>query len=166
MKAKANKVPFSPPKRPKRILALDTGLMTGWAFNARRGPIRSGTHDFMPVAGETGRVLAVFEEWLLDTITELKPELVVYEKPFHRGSGSSLLWGFAAIVEKAAYHRELFVAHVPPSVIKVHGACRGNATKADMMAAAEARGWTPGSDHEADALHLLDYAQVHLREAA
>ena len=57
MRAKANKVPFTPPKRPERILALDTGLATGWAFVAQRGPIRSGDHDFMLYAGETGRGL-------------------------------------------------------------------------------------------------------------
>ena len=82
-----SKLPFSLPKRPERILGLDTELVVGWAFAGRRGSVRSGIHDFTPVAGETGRVLAVFDNWLVDQITEFAPELIIYEAPvrFRRG---------------------------------------------------------------------------------
>ncbi len=160
------RLPFKPPKRPERILAIDTGLTTGWAFVARRGPIRSGDHDFMPYAGETGRVLAVFENWLADQITEFAPELVIYEAPVRFGRGWLLRAGFACAVEKAAYVHELFVKDVSPTVIKIHATGRGKASKGEMIEAAVKAGYQPTSDHEADALHLLDYARVHLREAA
>lgn len=47
---------------------------------------------------------------------------------------------------------------VPVATIKRHATGRGNAGKAEVIRAVQARGFAPKDDNEADALALLDYA--------
>ena len=47
---------------------------------------------------------------------------------------------------------------VPVGTIKKHAAGNGNANKAVMVAAAQARGYSPADDNEADAIAILHWA--------
>ena len=148
-----------------KILAIDPATLTGWAVSYPSSTL-SGVADFGAHRGNRPMIFEAFDLWLADMVTEHEPEMLVFETPIHRGSGSRTGFGLAAIIELIAARRGLFVAEVNLVTIKRHGTGNARAEKAAMVSAARARGWAPATDDEADALWLLDYAQVHLREAA
>ena len=66
--------------------------------------------------------------------------------------------GFLATLTAWCEHHQIPYQGVPVGTIKKHATGKGNAGKAEMVAAARNRGHTPGDDNEADALALLHWA--------
>ncbi|WP_299444660.1 hypothetical protein [uncultured Rhodospira sp.] len=82
---------------------------------------------------------------------------VLIEKPFHRGEAATRAgWGFAGVAEAAASAagaaRSLLINVQTPKRVLTG---RGHASKEEMIATITALGFTPGTDHEADAIGLL-----------
>ena len=148
----------------RRILALDTATVTGWAV----GPTypAHGVHNFGPGKIDRAALWLVFQYWLSDMIKLYKPDVLAYERPFVRGPGSLKLMGLAVETEKAAYLNDIFVLGVSPATVKAHAKVKPRDGKAGMVDAARAKGWHVGTADEADALWLLDYAAGQLAGVA
>ena len=143
-----------------RTLALDLATKTGWALSGP--PIVSGVWDLAPQRQRRFESYGV--RWVrlgnhLTTIHELTPvsRVVIEEVRRHAGTDAAHAYGGAlAIVQAWCEMQGVGLEAVPVATIKKHATGRGNSDKAAMVAAAQARGWNPADDNEADALWLLD----------
>ncbi|WP_119352882.1 crossover junction endodeoxyribonuclease RuvC [Azohydromonas sediminis] len=151
------------------LLALDLGTTTGWALRDRTGRITSGTEAFKPRRFEGGGMRFLrFKHWL----TELKAHadgidtLVFEEVRRHASTDAAHVYGgFLATLTAWCEHHGIPYQGVPVGTIKKHATGKGNANKAEMLAAIRARGHRPADDNEADALALLHWA-IERHEAA
>ena len=143
-----------------KILALDLGTHTGWAYTDGTA-LESGTQTLDLRRGESpGMRFLRFRRWLDDMLRGLRPALVAYEAPHHRGGAATeVAVGFSTrVLEQCA---DLGIEHVSvhTATLKKHATGSGRAGKDDMIRAASERwGRTPATDDEADALCLLAYA--------
>ena len=144
------------------ILALDLGTTTGWALRGSDGHITSGSESFRPQRFEGGGMRFLrFKRWL----TEIKQScdgidcLYFEEVRRHVGVDAAHAYGgFLATLTAWCEHHEIPYQGVPVGTIKKHATGKGNAGKADVIAAIRARGHVPIDDNEADALALLHWA--------
>jgi len=145
-----------------KILALDLGTTAGWALNHRDGLISSGSESFKTTRFEGGGLRYLrFKRWLTDIKQCAEGiELVCYEEVRrHAGVDAAHAYGgFMAHLTAWCEHHQIPYQGVPVGTIKKHATGKGNAGKAEMIAAAKARGFNPEDDNEADALALLDWA--------
>lgn len=146
-----------------RVLALDLGMHTGYAIGDGASEPQSGTMHWKGNGFEgAGVAFLRFQEWLRCTVLENRIGRVVFEEVRrHPGGGTKaahVFGGWLAIVGIICESQEVPYSGVGVGAIKKHATGSGNATKQDMMAAANARGWEPQDDNEADALWLLDLA--------
>ena len=86
---------------------------------------------------------------------------LVFERPVYCKSAAAgeTLHGLAAIVMRFAVVHDLPWSRVAPQSVKKHAVSKGNANKAQMVAAAKEK-WPEQEirdDNQADALWLLDY---------
>ena len=144
------------------ILALDLGTTTGWALRGSDSHLASGSERFRPQRFEGGGMRFLrFKRWL----TEIKQScdgidcLYFEEVRRHVGVDAAHAYGgFLATLTAWCEHREIPYQGVPVGTIKKHATGKGNAGKADVIAAIRARGHVPIDDNEADALALLHWA--------
>ena len=147
------------------ILALDLGTTTGWALRAPATPITHGFVSFKSQRFEGGGMRYLrFGRWL----TELKatvaaPEglgaVYVEEVRRHLGVDAAHVYGglLATLTAWCEQHQIPYLG-VPVGTIKRHATGRGNAGKAEVIAAMRAQGYAVRDDNEADALALLHWA--------
>jgi hypothetical protein len=156
-----------------RVLALDLGTHTGWAyFDGHR--VESGTMTFDLKRGESpGCRYLRFNRWIREEFGAdplgTGVDLVVYEQTHNRGGAATeVAAGFATRVQEWAAEIKVQHASVHTATLKKHATGSGRAGKPDMIEAALARqhthAWPTGdltklSDDEIDALWLLDYAR-------
>ncbi|GMV83102.1 MAG: hypothetical protein AMXMBFR7_42860 [Planctomycetota bacterium] len=146
-----------------RILALDTGTITGWAFKEADHTITSGTWDLISHTDQRpGERLLAFYLKLREFDKSAPLDLIVYEEQHgHSGTAAAHLYGaFIGIIQLYA---ELFGVRYQPvgvQTLKKFATGRGNASKEEMIDAAQKRfpAMHIDDDNRADALHLLDYA--------
>ena len=144
------------------LLSLDLGTRTGWALHQPDGLITSGTECFKPQRFEGGGMRYLrFKRWL----TELKQTTdgldAVYFEEVRRHAGvdaAHAYGGFMAHLTAWCEHHQIPYQGVPVGTIKKHATGKGNAGKADMISAMQAKGFQPTDDNEADALALLGWA--------
>jgi hypothetical protein len=146
----------------RSVLALDLGTITGWAIRFHDGVITSGTMRFTPSRFEGGGMRYLrFRHWLGD-VARLAGglERIVFEEVRrHAGTDAAHIYGgFLAHLAAWADERRIAYQGVPVGTIKRFATGRGNADKATMIAAIQARGFTPSDDNEADAIALLLWA--------
>lgn len=146
-----------------RILALDTGTTTGWAILHPDKHVASGTWGFKPAADENAgvRIYRFFHE--LQDIHRATPiDLLAFEQPNgHSGTAAAHLYGeFLGIIHLFCEEHEIQYEPISVQHIKQFATGRGNATKDEMIAAAQQRfpGLIIEDDNHADALHLLTLA--------
>ena len=144
------------------ILALDLGTTTGWALRTADRTVVSGTVSFRPSRYDGGGMRYVrFRGWLdrLDEDAGPLTEIHFEEIRRHVSTDSAHVHGgFLATLTAWAERRGIAYQGVPVGTIKRHLTGRGNADKAAMIAAVQARGFKPADDNEADALALLLWA--------
>jgi Holliday junction resolvasome RuvABC endonuclease subunit len=141
------------------LLAIDLGTRAGWALHQPDGSITSGTESFKPQRFEGGGMRYLrFKRWL----TELKQTTdgidAVYFEEVRRHAGvdaAHAYGGFMAHLTAWCEHHQIPYQGVPVGTIKKHATGKGNAGKAEMIAAMQALGHQPEDDNEADALALL-----------
>ena len=146
------------------LLTLDLGTHTGWALQHPDGTITSGTEHFQPHRFEGGGMRYLrFKRWL----TELKQSVdgldAVYFEEVRRHAGvdaAHAYGGFMAHLTAWCEHHRIPYQGVPVGTIKKHATGLGNASKAAMVAAMQARGHRVMDDNEADALALLHWAMA------
>lgn len=141
------------------ILALDLGTRTGWAALAPGGVITSGVQSFAPGKHDGGGMRFLrFRRWLAEVdaavggITQVHYEAVAR----HTGTDAAHVYGglLAHLTAWCEDHGIPYAGH-GVGTIKRHATGKGNANKHDMIRAAQARGYRPADDNEADALALL-----------
>lgn len=144
------------------MLALDLGQYTGWALAYPRGAITSGTELFKAGRFEGGGMpLLRFAAWLGELHGKAGPlSAVVFEEVrAHKGTAAAHTYGafLGQLTAWCEIHRVPYQG-VPVGTIKKHATGKGNAGKAEMIAAMRAKGFTPADDNEADALAILHWA--------
>lgn len=140
-------------------MTLDIATKTGFAVLNVSGTIISGNLDFAHNVRKPSEhrpeVLARAYRELSDLIDEHRPNLIVYESPFHRGPGTRLLWSLCGLVETLAAQRSITVAELHASRIRQLLTGSGKSKKSDVQAWLDARGVHYESDDEADALAIM-----------
>lgn len=146
------------------ILALDLGTQTGWALSSQVRHITSGSENFKPQRFEGGGMRYLrFKRWLTEIKQSCEPLDAVYFEEVRRHAGvdaAHAYGGFLATLTAWCEHHQIPYQGVPVGTIKKHATGKGNAGKAEMIAAAKARGFAPVDDNHADALALLDWAMA------
>lgn len=149
------------------LLALDLGTRTGWALQERSGHICSGSQPFRPQRYEGGGMRFLrFQRWLMElshsptSAGQLLIDQVVFEEVRrHAGVDAAHAYGgFLGQLSCFCEHHRIPYQGVPVGTIKRHITGRGNASKAEVIAAIRSLGHCPVDDNEADALALLHWA--------
>ena len=142
------------------LFALDIATKTGWATNIHGK--RSGVTEFAIKRGESpGMRFLRCRAWLNEMWELLNPkiQLIVYEQAHHRGGAATAVCvGLSTEVQAFAAEHDIEIMPVHTATLKKFATGSGRAGKLDMIRAAEARGWDPQDDNEADAALLLEYA--------
>lgn len=143
------------------ILALDLGTTTGWA-SSMGGIVHSGTVSFRPSRYDGGGMRYLrFQSWLDQLARDGAMPAAVYFEEVRRHVGTDaahLYGGFLATLTAWCEREGVAYQGVPVATIKRHATGRGNAGKQDMVAAMQARGFSPADDNEADAIAILLWA--------
>jgi hypothetical protein len=141
-------------------LALDLGTATGWALLTADGQVVSGTHSFKPGRYEGGGMRFLrFRAWLNELQANAGTIGACYFEEVRRHAGvdaAHVYGGLMATLTAWCEGLNIAYAGVPVGTIKKHATGKGNADKVAVIAAAQARGFTPADDNEADALALLN----------
>ena len=147
------------------FLALDLGTTTGWALHAPATPITHGFVSFKSQRFEGGGMRYLrFGRWLAEMkVLVVAPEGIgaVYFEEVRRHLGvdaAHVYGGLLATLTAWCEHHNIPYQGVPVGTIKKHATDRGNAGKAEVIAAMQARGYAVSDDNEADALALLHWA--------
>lgn len=141
------------------ILSLDLGTKLGWAVYFGPGDILHGTVEFKTGRFEGGGMRWLrFRKWLDGMADGHGPMEAVYFEEVRRHIGTDaahLYGGFVAQLTAWCEKRQIAYQGIPVGTIKKHATGKGNADKAAMIAAAKAKGFTPETDNDADAIALL-----------
>ena len=154
------------------ILTLDLGTTTGWACRPMDGSIVHGWASFKPGRYEGGGMRYLrFGRWLADMLalsgsqtgsqTNLTGIGAVYFEEVRRHLGvdaAHVYGGLLATLTAWCEHHQIPYQGVPVGTIKRHATGKGNAGKAEVIAAMKALGHPVSDDNEADALALLHWA--------
>ena len=154
------------------ILALDLGTTTGWALRSANGPVAHGFVSFKSQRFEGGGMRYLrFGRWLADMLalsgsqtgsqSNLTGIGAVYFEEVRRHLGvdaAHVYGGLLATLTAWCEHHQIPYQGVPVGTIKRHATGKGNAGKAEVIAAMKALGHPVTDDNEADALALLHWA--------
>ena len=144
------------------VLALDLGTATGFALRTRDDHITSGTMTFRSGRFEGGGMRYLrFHGWLREMLDLAGPidRIVFEEVRRHMGTDAAHVFGgLLATLTSWAELNSIPYEGVPVGTIKRFATGKGNADKAAVIAAMQARGFRPADDNEADALALLLWA--------
>lgn len=150
-----------------RLLALDLGTKTGWAFYDDL-TTEHGVQDFSLQRGESvGMRFVKFRSWLTKMILSLRPDVILYEQAHMRGGAATdVLVGFTTRVQEVSeeinqrYGSKIGYTGVHSATIKKSITGSGRAEKKDMIEAASRIIRGPiKDDNEADAICLLEYGK-------
>ena len=151
----------------RAVLALDLGTTTGWAL---RLPDLSVTHGFIcfkPQRFEGGGMRYLrFRRWLDEVLATTAGQRgpaalgAVYFEEVRRHLGvdaAHVYGGLLATLTAWCEHHRIPYQGVPVGTIKRHVTGKGNASKAEVLAAMRAKGFATSDDNEADALAVLQW---------
>lgn len=143
------------------VLALDLGTTTGWALRSM-GTTTSGCLSLKQSRFDGGGMRYLrFRRWLEQLQVDAGPIGAVYFEEVRRHVGTDAAHVYGGLLgQLTAWCEEHGVAYqgVPVGTIKAFATGRGNAGKAAMIAAVQARGFSPADDNEADAIAILLWA--------
>ena len=156
--------PGTPPvaQTHRTVLALDLGTQTGWALRNRYGLVTSGTLSLKPNRFDGGGMrYLLFTNWLAEIERLSGPITAVWFETVRRHTGTDaahVYGGLMATLTSWAELQRIPYSGVPVGTIKRFATGKGNASKGAMIAAVQARGFTPADDNEADAIAILLWA--------
>ena len=144
------------------ILTLDLGTTTGWALRPQHGQTAHGFVSFKSQRFEGGGMRYLrFKHWLAEIRTMTGEINAVYFEEVRRHVGvdaAHVYGGLMATLTTWCEHHRIPYQGVPVGTIKKHATGKGNAGKADVIAAMRALGHPVTDDNEADALAILHWA--------
>ena len=147
------------------ILALDLGTSTGWAALVD-GDIYSGTQSFQLKRGESeGMKYLRFGAWLRELRGIVgKVDMIIYEQVNHRGGAATqVAYGLLTKVLEYSATEKIATTNLNLMTLKKWSTGKGNASKKDMIAEAQQRGFAPVNDDDADAILLLHWAMEDMK---
>lgn len=144
-----------------KILALDTGRKTGWAYLVNGNIIESGIKEFPNKRGETqGISFLRFRTWLNEMVNMSQPDVIVYEQAHHRGgAATNLCVGFTTRIEEIAAENEINFLACHTGTLKVFATGKGNASKDKIIEFSEQFVDKIIDDNHADAIALAKWAE-------
>ena len=145
------------------FLALDLGTTTGWALRSM-GMTTSGCLSLKSSRFDGGGMRYLrFRRWLEQLDIDAGPIEAIYfeEVRRHVGTDAAHVYG-GLLAVLTAWCEEHLVAYqgVPVGTIKRFITGKGNANKAAVIAAVQAKGFAPADDNEADAIAILLWANA------
>jgi Holliday junction resolvasome RuvABC endonuclease subunit len=144
------------------ILTLDLGTTTGWALRPQNGQTAHGFVSFKSQRFEGGGMRYLrFKHWLAEIKTMTGEINAVYFEEVRRHVGvdaAHVYGGLMATLTTWCEHHRIPYQGVPVGTIKKHATGKGNAGKAEVIAAMRALGHPVTDDNEADALAILHWA--------
>lgn len=152
-----------------KILAIDPGTEGfGWAVGSPGQPPFHATYRPIRSHEDLGSFLVDIRTMLWPRLTTSKVDLIVYESPAVVRTNNIMtmrkMFALGGFLEVLGHDHNVEVVEAHPASVRKHFLGRGNTPKAsnDIKKAVIARcnqlGWEPETDHEADALAILDYA--------
>jgi Holliday junction resolvasome RuvABC endonuclease subunit len=148
----------------KSTLALDLGTNCGWAYRFH-DVVLSGAWNLKPNRYDGGGMRFVkFIEQLNHLHDAKEIGAVVFEEVrAHKGVDAAHVYGgLMATLQAWCEGKGIPYEGVPVGAIKKFATGKGNASKDQMIEAAESWGYSPTSDDEADALCLLHLKTGHI----
>lgn len=150
-----------------KILAFDIGSHIACAHNLYGDDVRASHYD---AEGDRIKRAAETQGWLSELFRQacgpealVRPDVVVYERPFARGQAATRsLWGVVGLLEACAGAWGLPVIDYTPGEIKKFATGKGDASKDDMTFAAQLMGYDGENEHEADAWCALRFAEENI----
>jgi Holliday junction resolvasome RuvABC endonuclease subunit len=143
-------------------LALDLGTTTGWALQSKDAHITHGFVSFKSQRFEGGGMRFLrFKHWLAEIKIMTGEIHAVYFEEVRRHVGvdaAHVYGGLMATLTTWCEHHRIPYQGVPVGTIKKHVTGKGNAGKAEVIAAMRALGHPVTDDNEADALAILHWA--------
>jgi Holliday junction resolvasome RuvABC endonuclease subunit len=143
------------------ILSIDPAAQLGWASN-QHGKISYGSNSFHNAKWDgAGYRFLKFRKWL----EQWKDvDLVAYESVQSHTStyAAHAYGGWIAVLQAWCEYNDVPYTGVPVGTIKKFWTGNGGCRKSAMIKEAQARGFNPQDDNDADALAILHYAIEHL----
>lgn len=173
------------------IMAIDLGSQVGICYgdtddgvdifegvDLSRGCFFNQVEDYSAIYKSRQDKLCQFRQIIGKCISDYRPDVVVFERPFVRGMGATrMLWGMAGVLEsfqektetwdengKDYYYTMPKMYDVAVTTIKKFATGSGRASKEEMIEAAKnilgnkhKRLQKTMTDHEADAICLFQY---------
>ena len=159
---------FYPSPAHRAILALDLGTTTGWALRLPDKVITHGFVSFKCQRFEGGGMRYLrFRRWLDEVLAATASPAdsagfgAVYFEEVRRHLGvdaAHVYGGLLATLTAWFEHHCIPYQGVPVGTIKRHATGKGNASKAEVIAAIQAAGHVVNDDNEADALAVMSWA--------
>lgn len=151
----------------KRIITLDLGTKTGWAFTRfekdGKSSILSGRENFNVGRYESSGIRFVkFGEFLhkVSIRTDIYEETIFYFEEVRRHMGvdaAHVYGGFMAVLQSFCIENDYQYHGVPVGTIKKHATGKGNASKEEMIEEMRKKGHDVLDDNQADALALMHF---------
>lgn len=143
-----------------KILALDLGTKTGWAFRLEDGSIKSGVvlFDFDKRIEGGGVRYWRFSEWLKEMCSEHNFDIIVFEEVRrHTATHAAHVYGgfLASLQSYCDGYNQTPYTSFGVKTIKLFITGKGNASKEEVIRAVKKRGLEPKDDNEADAIAIL-----------
>jgi Holliday junction resolvasome RuvABC endonuclease subunit len=152
-----------------KILALDLGTKSGWAFGSDRIEASGAQVSDVRRGESPGMRYIRFRAWLNEMVAQTQPELVIVEQAHHRGGAATeVAAGFSTRVQEICAERKIEHTTCHSATLKKFATGSGRGDKDAMIEAALVK-WpelkVPVDDNEADARWLWQYAKERLAEA-
>jgi len=142
-------------------LALDLATTSGFAIRNTSGLITSGTVSFRSGRYEGGGMRFLrMTNWLTATEEAAGPIGAIFVEEVRRHVGTDaahVFGGLLATLTTWAELRGIPYSGVPVGTWKRCVCGKGNADKAAVITAVQARGFQPADDNEADAIAILNW---------
>lgn len=152
-----------------KVLAIDPGTRTGFAYGVSGALMDSGTWDLRATgAGSPSKPMAMLIRYhkLVEELKRYTPDVIAFEQVMaHNGLHASHLYGgFVALLYARCAEIGAHPVPVPVGTIKKHATGKGNANKEAMIRTAKQKfKIDPVDDNHADALHLFDVTSQAIR---
>ncbi len=136
-----------------KILSLDIATVTGWKTETA-----SGTWNLKPNRGESeGMRVVRFKAKVRELIQAESITLVAYERAAGLHKASIIVQSeMIGVLKDLCISLGIELAAYSATEIKKFATGKGNANKTAMVQAAQALGFNPSDDNEADAIHLYN----------
>jgi Holliday junction resolvasome RuvABC endonuclease subunit len=138
------------------LLALDLGTSMGFAI-LKDNKFISGTKKFAKYKEQFGERFYNFRKWLLDIIERHHVDVVYFERVYgHTGTEAAHVYGgLMYALGSICFQHNIPCNGLTVQAIKKFMTGKGNATKEEMIAAAQQKGFAPKTHDEADAIAIM-----------